>query len=81
MRLSGGGSSKKKKRRKEGKMEERGSGKGKKRGEGGKKANELIDAPHFWTPRPSCGPLRDLKEEGNEAFGNRLIFPDPEAHL
>ena len=62
-------------------MEEIGSGEGKKRGEGGKKANELIGAPHFWTPQPSCRHLRDLKEEGNEASGNRLIFPDPEAHF
>ena len=48
---------------------------------GREEANELISAPHFWTPHPSFRPLRDLKEEENEASGNRLIFPDPEAHF
>lgn len=24
----------------------------------GRRANELIDAPHFWTPQPSCRPKR-----------------------
>lgn len=71
-------------KRKEGRKErwkKEGVGRGRREGrEGRRQMNSLM---HLISghPQPSCGPLRDLKEEGNEAFGNRLTSPDPEAHL
>ena len=41
------------------KWEGRGKGEGREGEE--RRANELIGAPHFWTPQPSCRPLRDFK--------------------
>ena len=41
------------------KWEGRGKGEGREGEE--RRANEFIGAPHFWTPQPSCRPLRDFK--------------------